>query len=74
LVIFDRYTRRGVLAPAYLANVADYVRKGGATLIAAGPNFGGPTLSLPTYHKRRKSLNGDAGRALSTSHPALAIR
>jgi hypothetical protein len=42
LVIFDRYTRRGVLAPAYLANVADYVRKGGATLIAAGPNFGGP--------------------------------
>ncbi len=42
LVIFDRYTRRGVLASAYLANVADYVRKGGATLIAAGPNFGGP--------------------------------
>lgn len=42
LVIFDRYTRRGVLAPAYLANVAEYVRNGGATLIAAGPNFGGP--------------------------------
>lgn len=42
LVIFDRYTRRGVLAPAYLANVAEYVRKGGATLIAAGPDFGGP--------------------------------
>ena len=42
LVIFDRYTRRGVLAPAYLANVAEYVRQGGATLIAAGPNFGGP--------------------------------
>ncbi len=43
LVIFDRYTRRGVLAPAYLANVAEYVRQGGATLIAAGPNFGGPS-------------------------------
>lgn len=42
LVIFDKYVRRGVLAPAYLANVAGYVRRGGAVLIAAGPDFGGP--------------------------------
>lgn len=42
LVIFDRYVRRGVLAPAYLQNVAAYVRRGGAVLIAAGPDFGGP--------------------------------
>lgn len=42
LVIFDKYVRRGVLAPAYLANVADYVRRGGAVLIAAGPDFSGP--------------------------------
>lgn len=43
LVIFDKYVRRGVLAPAYLANVTEYVRRGGAVLIAAGPDFGGPS-------------------------------
>ena len=45
LIIFDRYQRRGVLPQAYLDNVARYVRKGGALLEAAGPNFGTP-LSL----------------------------
>jgi hypothetical protein len=39
LVIFDRYQRQGVLPLAYLANVADYVERGGAVLIAAGPDF-----------------------------------
>lgn len=39
LIIFDRYKRRGILPAAYLANVADYVRKGGAVLVAAGPDF-----------------------------------
>jgi len=42
LVIFDKYVRRGVLAPAYLDNIAQYVRRGGAVLIAAGPDFSGP--------------------------------
>jgi len=42
LVIFDRYTRRGVLPNVYLDNIAKYVRKGGALLEAAGPNFGTP--------------------------------
>ena len=41
LIIFDRYKRRGILQPAYLENVANYVRKGGAVLIAAGPDFAG---------------------------------
>jgi hypothetical protein len=45
LVIFDRYRRRGVLPDTYLANVADYVRGGGAVLVAAGPSFATP-LSL----------------------------
>lgn len=39
LVIFDRYRRRSVLHPSYLANVADYVERGGALLTAAGPSF-----------------------------------
>ena len=45
LIIFDRYRQRSVLPEAYLANIARYVRNGGALLEAAGPNFGGP-LSL----------------------------
>ncbi len=39
LIIFDRYKRRGILPALYLENVANYVRKGGAVLIAAGPDF-----------------------------------
>lgn len=41
LIIFDRYKRRGILPAIYLDNVADYVRKGGAVLVAAGPDFAG---------------------------------
>lgn len=37
LVIFDRYRRRGVLPVSYYANIAEYVRKGGGLLLAAGP-------------------------------------
>jgi hypothetical protein len=40
LIIFDRYSRRGVIPQAYLENIARYVRKGGAFLEAAGPSFG----------------------------------
>jgi uncharacterized membrane protein len=43
LIIFDRYSRNGVIPQAYLANVARYVENGGGFLEAAGPNFGSPT-------------------------------
>jgi len=39
LIIFDRYRRRSVLHPSYLANIANYVEQGGALLTAAGPSF-----------------------------------
>ena len=39
LIIFDRYQRRGILPALYLDNVAQYVRNGGAVLVAAGPDF-----------------------------------
>ena len=39
LIIFDRYKRRGILPTLYLDNVVDYVRNGGAVLVAAGPDF-----------------------------------
>jgi hypothetical protein len=42
LIIFDRYSRRGVIPQAYIENVVNYVRKGGAFLEATGPSFGTP--------------------------------
>lgn len=37
LIIFDRYQHRGVLPILYYDYIAEYVRNGGALLIAAGP-------------------------------------
>jgi hypothetical protein len=41
LIIFDRYRMRGILPMSYMQNVADYVKRGGTVLVAAGPEFGG---------------------------------
>ncbi|MEO0636914.1 MAG: hypothetical protein AAFY73_09730 [Pseudomonadota bacterium] len=41
LIIFDRYQRRGVLPGLYFTYMADYVRNGGAMLLATGPEFAG---------------------------------
>ena len=43
LIIFDRYARQGVLPLMYFDNIAKYVRNGGAVLVAAGPDYAGPT-------------------------------
>ncbi len=45
LIIFDRYSRQGVLPQIYLANIVRYVQEGGALLDIAGPRFAG-ALSL----------------------------
>ncbi len=42
LIIFDRYSQRGIIPQAYIDNVVRYVRRGGALLEAAGPTFGTP--------------------------------
>ncbi|MGE0737044.1 MAG: hypothetical protein AB7G15_04010 [Alphaproteobacteria bacterium] len=47
LIIFDRYRRRGVILNQYYQNIAKYLEKGGALLVASGPAFASP-LSL--YH------------------------
>lgn len=39
LIIFDRYRRRGILPTLYYESVANYVRNGGAVLVAAGQEF-----------------------------------
>ncbi len=41
LIIFDRYQHRGVLPLLYFDNISEYVRGGGALLVAAGPDFAG---------------------------------
>ena len=39
LIIFDRYTLRGILPPVYLDRVRQYAEEGGAVLVAAGPDY-----------------------------------
>ena len=41
LIIFDRYRRRGILPPSYYDNVRRYIERGGAVLIASGPELAG---------------------------------
>ena len=41
LVVFDRYVARGLLPTPYYARIAEYVRQGGALLVAIGPEFAG---------------------------------
>jgi hypothetical protein len=42
LIIFDRYSERGILPLAYFENIARYVENGGALLVASGPEYAGP--------------------------------
>jgi hypothetical protein len=39
LIIFDRYGERGSRPASYFRNIRDYVGRGGAILISAGPEF-----------------------------------
>ena len=39
LVIFDRYSRRGLVPFQFMSNVAAYVRDGGAVMLAVGPEY-----------------------------------
>jgi hypothetical protein len=48
LVIFDRYSERGILLLGYYENIVRYVENGGALLVSAGPEFAGPTSIFRT--------------------------
>ncbi len=39
LIILDQFNTAGLLPPQYLANIAGYVKQGGALLVQAGPEF-----------------------------------
>src|SRR5919112_741816 len=43
LIIFDRYANQSVLPSTYFDNIVRYVREGGAVMVAAGPEFAGPS-------------------------------
>ncbi len=47
LVIFDRYSERGILPLAYYENIAAYVQNGGALLISSGPEM---AQAMSIYH------------------------
>ncbi|SMC62219.1 hypothetical protein [Rhizobium sp. RU36D] len=65
LIIFDRYQHRGVLPILYYDYIAEYVRKGGALLIAAGPEHAGEdSLALtPLASVLPASPTGDVHQA-----------
>ncbi len=48
LIIFDRYSRQGVLPMIYFDNIARYVRDGGAVLVDAGPDYASQTSIFHT--------------------------
>ncbi len=39
LIIFDRYSRKGLVPYQFMGNVAKYVREGGAMMLAVGPEY-----------------------------------
>jgi hypothetical protein len=48
LIVLDRFANRGLLPAVYLRNIAEFVRGGGALLLAVGPEFAGPTSLAAT--------------------------
>jgi hypothetical protein len=43
LVIFDRYAVQGVVPWRYVERIVDYLKQGGAVLLASGPELAGPS-------------------------------
>lgn len=70
LIVLDRFANRGILPPAYLANIADYVRGGGALLVTAGPEFAAPgglaTGPLAAVLPLAPAATGDAPAEVAT--------
>ena len=48
LIILDRFADIALLPPIYFTNIVNYVRRGGAVLIAAGPEFTTPESPAET--------------------------
>ncbi|MDA8049373.1 MAG: hypothetical protein M0002_05090 [Rhodospirillales bacterium] len=74
LIILDQFMNDGLLPPAYLQNIARYVRGGGALLMTAGPEFVGPNSLAYTPLARvlpAQPLNGPGGVVVGAFRPRL---
>ena len=82
LVIFDRYSQRGLVPLQYMNNMANYVRNGGAVMLAVGPEyadsyslFGGPMQGILPAEPTGRVFNGAFQPHLSDvgqRHPVTA--
>ncbi len=82
LIIFDRYSQRGLVPLQYMNNVANYVRGGGAVMLAVGPEyadsyslFGGPLQGILPAEPTGRVFNGAFQPHLSEvgqRHPVTA--
>ncbi len=72
LIIFDRYRNRGVLPPYYLENVAQWVERGGAIMIVAGPADTGPESLSRTPLAQVLPASPTGGEQLGRFVPALS--
>jgi hypothetical protein len=74
LIILDRFQNRGLLPLPYIANIARYIRDGGALLLSAGPEFSGTTslaatplgAVLPAAPASRDTVVNEAFRPMIT--------
>jgi hypothetical protein len=77
LIIFDRYQYRNVLPSLYYDYIAEYVRGGGALLVAAGPEYAGENsiantpliTALPAKPTGVVTAEGPISRASPISKP-----
>src|SRR6185369_17965080 len=82
LIIFDRYSQKGLVPAQYMANVANYVQNGGAVMLAVGPEysdsfslFGGPLQSILPAEPTGRIFTGSFRPHLSDvglRHPVTA--
>ena len=82
LVIFDRYSQKGLVPFQFMANVADYVRAGGAVMLAVGTEysdsfslFGGPLQGILPAEPTGRVFGGAFRPRLSAvgrRHPVTA--
>ena len=82
LIIFDRYSQKGLIPFQYMTNVANYVRHGGAVMLAVGPEyadsyslFGGPLQNVLPAEPTGRVFNGAFRPHLSEvgqRHPVTA--
>ncbi len=83
LIIFDRYSQKGLVPFQYMTNVANYVRQGGALMLAVGPEyadsfalFGAPLQSILPAEPTGRVYNGAFRPHLSDvglRHPVTAL-